>query len=370
MAIERFWDLLSKKDCGSATEAELKELEGILLAHPEYGNTAEILSVLNLQSGNFESDAETEQAFDLHVRRMKNADVPFEELTGVYSEPAPVEKTSRRKWWLPAGIAAVIVLSFFILKNNLFSETGTSQRSTLSRVITKPGSKSQIQLPDGSTVWLNASSTLTYDKNFGKTIREVNLIGEAFFNVTKDSSHPFIIHTNVIDVKVLGTSFNVKSYPNEANTETSLIRGKVEVTVKNRFNEKIYLEPNEKLVVANGVAENHIPGHKPAEKETESLAKPLYSVQHLNYYPVDSAIIETSWVDNRLLFQSEETFSEVALKMERRYGVQISFASEKVAMYHPFGSFRNESISQALDALRLGLKFNYKMEGNKITITQ
>ena len=92
---------------------------------------------------------------------------------------------------------------------------------------------------------------MTYDKNFGKNIREVNLTGEAFFDVTKDSSHPFIIHTNVIDIKVLGTEFNVRSYPNDANTETSLIRGKVEVTVKNRANEKIYLEPNEKLVVAN-----------------------------------------------------------------------------------------------------------------------
>jgi ferric-dicitrate binding protein FerR (iron transport regulator) len=179
----------------------------------------------------------------------------------------------------------------------------------------------------------------------------------------------------VIDIKVLGTAFNVKSYPNEANTETSLLRGKVEVTVKNRSNEKIYLEPNEKLVVANNNPNPTInkpsPG-QPGEKtnKTDLFSKPIYSVQHLTLNPVDSTVIETAWVDNRLIFQENETFREVAEKMERWYGVQMKFTSEKVAGYRPFVSFKNETITQALDELRLGLKFNYKIEGNIITITE
>ena len=177
----------------------------------------------------------------------------------------------------------------------------------------------------------------------------------------------------MIDIKVLGTEFNVRSYPNDANTETSLIRGKVEVTVKNRSNEKIYLEPNEKLVVANdNSALNKTLTDQPeqGDNKTNLSPKPIYSVQHLTYYPVDSAVIETSWIDNRLIFQENETFQEVALKMERWYGVQIRFTSEKVAGYQMFGSFKNETINQALDELKLGFKFDYKTEGNIITITQ
>ena len=82
-------------------------------------------------------------------------------------------------------------------------------------VSTQPGSKSKIQLPDGSTVWLNAGSKLTYTKDFGKEIREVTLIGEAFFDVTKMKEKPFIIHTSSINIKVLGTAFNVKAYPED-----------------------------------------------------------------------------------------------------------------------------------------------------------
>jgi len=305
---------------------------------------------------------------------MKKADIKFNNVESHATEIGISKSTGRsKKWLISVGVLAAILAGFFILKDMAgSSEEKNKKQSTLSQVSTKPGSRTQIQLPDGSVVRLNSSSSLTYDKNFGKNIREVNLTGEAFFDVTKDSSHPFIIHTNVIDIKVLGTAFNVRSYPNDVNTETSLIRGKVEVTVKNRANEKIYLEPNEKLVVANdnSTIKTLANQHDEGNKKTDISPKPIYSVQHLTYYPVDSTVIETSWVDNRLIFQENETFKEVALRMERWYGVQINFTSEKVAGYRPFASFKNETIPQALDELKLGFKFNYKIEGNIITITQ
>ena len=371
MTIDRFWVLLSKRVFAEASQAELKELEEILLEHPDWKNSSEALEILGRQSHTFENNIEADKAFEAHIERMKKADIEFNQAALNYPETEVKEKNNKRdstKWWFSGGIVALNILCFFIFNNINTPEKRISGQSTLSRVTTKPGSKTQIQLPDGSTVWLNASTNLTYGKNFGKKLREVNLTGEAFFDVMKDSSHPFIIHTNVIDIKVLGTAFNVRSYPNDANTETSLIRGKVEVTVKNRSNEKVWLEPNEKLVVANKIMPDNTISYKISKKETAE--KPLYSIQHLTYYPVDSAVIETSWVDNRLLFQSNETFKEVALKMERWYAVQIIFADEKVANYRPFGSFKNETITQALDALRLGFKFNYKIEGNKIIVTQ
>ena len=376
MTIDRFWELLSKNNCGEINSVEIKEFEEILLAHPEWKNTADILSNLNFHSSVSEMDKESELAFETHLNRMKKADVEFAdiELSSIEIETATNSRNSK-KWLIFFGVLAAGLLGFFLFKNMLvFSERYNKKQSTLSQVSTKPGSRmTQIQLPDGSVVRLNSSSSLTYDKNFGKNVREVNLTGEAFFDVTKDSSHPFIIHTNVIDIKVLGTAFNVKSYPNDALTETSLIRGKVEVTVKNRAQEKIYLEPNEKLVVANDNSMMNKTSASQPERRTNKpdlSVKQIYSVQHITLNPVDSTIVETSWVDNRLIFQENETFKEVALKMERWYGVQINFLSEKVAGYRPFASFENETITQALDELKLGFKFNYKIEGNIITITQ
>src|SRR5437588_18774 len=83
---------------------------------------------------------------------------------------------------------------------------------------TQNGSRTNLVLPDGTRVWLNAGSRITYDKNYGITLREVGLTGEAFFDVAHNSGKPFVIHTARIDIKVLGTRFNVKSYPLDKTT--------------------------------------------------------------------------------------------------------------------------------------------------------
>ena len=104
-------------------------------------------------------------------------------------------------------------------------------------------------LPDGSTVWLNAGSRLTYDSLYGTTLREVTLSGEAYFDVVKNPKKPFIIHTGKINIRVLGTVFNVKSYPEEQTIETSLIKGSIEVSFPSQPSKKIILKPNQKLII-------------------------------------------------------------------------------------------------------------------------
>lgn len=376
MTVDKFWDLLSKKISGEASDAESLEFEEILQSNPDWKNTADTLNQLWRQSIP-SSQIETDNSFDVHIERMKKQGVEINEFHQpdefeIFWEAEKNRKRKQRRWILSAvGTMATALTVFLLIRNNNSSAVPKDPAGPLSQVITKPGSTTQIQLPDGSKVWLNASSNLTYDKDFGKNQRVVNLSGEAFFDVVKDPAHPFIIHTQVIDVKVLGTQFNVRSYPNDANTETSLIKGSVEVTVKNR-DEKYYLKPNEKVVIANNIL--NVPGMPPLDGKSalskSPEAKPLISIQPLNYYRVDSTILETSWVENRLLFQENESFKEVALKMERRYGVKISFKSEKVAEYRPFGSFTKETITQALDALQVGFRFNYKKDGDNITISE
>jgi transmembrane sensor len=367
MTADRFWDLLSKKISAEASEDELYEFEKLLANQPDWRNTAVALTLLWQQSLPSENNEATE-AFKLHVEKIKQLGIEFNEHHENYSEIRILEVKSNRsntkKWLLFIVGTIVIAVSFFVFKN-----IATPQNKTVSspapisqEVITKSGSRTQIQLPDGSSVWLNASSDLTYNKNFGKNLREVNLTGEAFFDVVKDAAHPFIIHTKVIDVKVLGTQFNVKAYENDAYTEASLIRGSLEVTVKNRPNEKHYLKPNEKMSVANNTDEG-------LKKTTN--AKPLLLTESLTYYHADSTIIEISWVDNKLVFQENETFKEVALKMERWFGgITINFADEEVANQRIYGSFTNETIDQALDALHEAFKFKYRIDGNNIIITK
>jgi len=365
---DRFWELLSKQAFAEANEAELKELEESLPDHPDWKNIAETLLTLSHQSLPGEKNQEVEAAFEKHIERIRNTNIDFKETYSLDNSEPEIEFKNRsarkiRKWVLLFGAVSVVLVFSWIFGRNLYSSRLLQhKKSQLSQVTTKPGSKTQIQLPDGSNVWLNANSNLTYDKDFGKELREVNLTGEAFFDVVKDAAHPFIIHTKVIDVKVLGTEFNVRAYPNDAYTETSLIRGSVEVTIKNRPNEKHYLKPNEKVSVANNIL------NETMQKTAKSI--PFILMQPLTYYHADSTVIETSWVQNKLIFQENETFSEVALKLERWYGVHISFANEEVAQIRPFGSFTNETISQALDALGESFKFNYKISGTNIIITK
>src|SRR5260221_1009127 len=121
----------------------------------------------------------------------------------------------------------------------------------ISRITTKNGSKTNLLLPDGTRVWLNAGSSITYDSSYDKMMREVILSGEGYFDVVRNKEKPFIIHAAKINIKVLGTQFNVKSYPTDNTTEASLIHGSIEVTFRDKPNKKIILKPNEKIVVDN-----------------------------------------------------------------------------------------------------------------------
>ena len=368
MIEERFWLLLSKKSFSEASDDELRELNELLLDHANLKDTEEAMSVLASQSPLPEENYEAEQAFERLIQKIKESD---DDLKGAIVPGKSESKlgTKRisaraRQWTLGLSFVSVVLVLLLVFRHNkVSSEQVTKDKVQLSKLITKPAQKAQLQLPDGSIVWLNASSNLTYDKDFGKDLREVNLTGEAFFDVAKDAAHPFIIHTKVVDVKVLGTEFNVKAYPNDAYTETSLIRGSVELTVKNRNNEKRYLKPNEKVMIANDL---------PPEEDGPKMTRPKpFEVRQSLTYDADSTLVETSWVQNRLIFQQHETFREVALKLERAYGVHITFSDDQVAQIQPFYStLSTETITQILDDLKESLQFNYKMTGNDIVISK
>jgi len=364
MTQDRFWILLTKKLFEEATESELAELEALMLLYPELVNSATPIQKMWELPVKDNSEA-SKTAFFEHLIKMNEAgaDVGFW-LDEDHGKKPGKKTTFQTKKWIPFLAAACIIgVVSLLLFNGIFKKHTIQVAENLSELSTHNGSKSKLVLPDGSTVWLNAGSNLKYNKDFGIDSREITLDGEAFFEVVKMKEIPFVIHTGVIQIKVLGTAFNVKSYADEATTETSVVRGKVEVRVNKRPEEPFVLVPNSKLIVPNEMV---VKAAKRIKSESKKI--PLAILENLTYFERDSTIVETSWKENRLLFQSE-SFEDIAKKMERWYNVKIRFENEGLKKERMTGSFENETIMQALQALQISTSFHFKMEENNIIIT-
>lgn len=368
MSQEKFWVLFSKKLSGEASEEELKELEELIQRHPEWQYPIQNLEEFWKQQPNRDM-LHVEDAYLLHLHRMKELNVPFDEYG---QESAPVVAiTSRRKWWAWSAAAVFIIVAGLFAFNRVTGRKAADFEAVagnLNEVSTRLGSKSQVKLPDGSVVWLNAGSRITYDNQaFGKETREVTLVGEGFFDVTKDKTKPFIIHTASINIKVLGTAFNVKAYPEDKQTETSLIRGSIEVTIKNRPNDKIILSPSEKLIVDNNMIAQKEKTNTSLPVSAPIPLQPLVSINKLKYNPEDSTVAETQWINNKLIFR-DESFADLAVRMERWYDVKIEISDPGLMQAKLNGIFESETIIQALEALRILIPFRYEQTGNKILI--
>lgn len=371
---EYTWNLVAKKLSGEATPEELQELERLLRMNPELHYPVQAISDL-WKPANPKDQKEAELAFNRHLDRMKDLGSISPDFNKNKEEPAPYFYPPQRQ--RSSGIKILAVAAFCLLViTGAWYYSRSGKKTTVATVIspasdsgntvfTRNGSRTNLLLPDGTRVWLNAGSRITYNKGYGIATRDVNLTGEAFFDVARNAAKPFVIHTSRIDIKVLGTSFNVKSYPTDRTTETTLIRGSIEVSIKDRPSEKIILKPNEKLVVANDDSTLHRMAQEehrvsPDEESLVSIRKPTYESH-------TGEIIETSWVENKLSFQDED-FSELAGQLERWYGVVIRFNNPRLEDLHFTGSFRNETIRQALDALKMTNPFTYVMHDNTITI--
>lgn len=267
-------------------------------------------------------------------------------------------------------VAAILILCigcvYFIYqkaKPNIYSRQLSHKETDWRIKQTQKGARSTIILADGTKVILNADSRLRFPQNFSGDKREVYLTGEAFFKVTHNANMPFIIHTDKMNIKVLGTEFNVKSYPEDSSYETTLINGSIEVTLKDRPADRIILKPKEKLIVANLLPEETIP-----HQESSSPLYPQLSVTNLHYISkTDNDVVETSWVNNKLVFQ-DQSFGNLAIDMARKYAIHIQFSNEDIKRYRFTGIFEKETVKEALNALQLTEKFNYRIVDSTVYI--
>jgi len=367
MTEERFWLLVSLKLSGEGHSKDLAELESYLQKYPERRYQAEKVNAMWLGAAKTKP-SQNEISFNKHMQRLSNhLSEPVLQYESIDTDDViPDEKTRsssiyKKLAWV-TGIAASLFIVWFVVFDSPRS-TKADDAKAQNTISTKRGSKSKIQLPDGTEVWLNADSKITYNENFLGDIREVQLSGEAFFDVVRDETRPFIIHTNVIDVKVLGTTFNVRSYSNEKNTETSLIRGSVEISLRSSPDKKFTLKPNDKLIVQN---EDIKTSSEKTSNEKRANKPPLLTWGKINYEKNDSTAKEILWVKNKLSFD-KEPMEEIALKIERWYDVKV-IIDERIKKEDFTGTFEGESLQQVMEALQLSGKFRYTINKKEVTI--
>lgn len=369
MQEERLWLLVSLKLSGEATHEELAELDAYFQLHPEKRLPLEILA--NVWKGKHPGlQTRKKDAFNKHLQRLSNhfsesglkyETVEVSDNTDLSAEPS--KRNHRYWWWITSGVAASLITFFMFLQQSDVKTNKITPAAT-NTVSTNYGSKSKIQLPDGTQVWLNADSRLTYNENFQAPLREVHLSGEAYFDVAKDKERPFIIHTKTIDLKVLGTAFNLRSYANEKQTETSLIHGSLEIVLHNNPGKKIILTPNEKLIVQNDQSVSGRDGATPGKGRKNV---PIMVLSRVHFQKEDSIASEVLWTKNKLAFDNEN-LENVASKIERWYDVRVNITHENLKQTAYSGVFEGESLEQVMEALQLTGNFKYTINKKEVLI--
>ncbi|MGL6267092.1 MAG: FecR family protein, partial [Chitinophagaceae bacterium] len=261
---DRFFTLLPRLLAGSISSEEHAELHKILVSNPDFRLQAELFTGMWEQEKMISPSADHSEAYMRHLIKyrsefLQNTELNLSDKENLVESNFLADKNVIRPKWkklMAAGFLLIFIISsvlFFKSRNSLEPEISPG----ISSVVTKYGNKSKISLPDGSQVWLNAGSRLDYNSaEFNKSLREVNLSGEAYFDITHNHQKPFIVSSGNTRIKVLGTMFNVKAYPEEQKIETSLIKGSVEITINDRPFDKYILSPNEKLVIStNGMTQ-------------------------------------------------------------------------------------------------------------------
>lgn len=203
------------------------------------------------------------------------------------------------------------------------------------------GSRTKIELADGTKVWLNHGSKLSYPHQFTENSRVVHLRGEAFFDVTHNPQKPFIVETENIQVTALGTEFNVMAYPEESFVNTTLVSG--EVLVKKRLNQ------NETVEVYK---------MKPTQILKFNLKKNSYSC-----YKVKTEKY-TSWKEGIIIFDNDP-FDEVAIRLGKWYNVEFVIENSKVRDYVYTATFVDETLAQILELLEIATPITYKISTRK-----
>ena len=360
MAEKRIWELLAKQFDGQITEDELRELRVLLQEQQDMLQHGELLPELKglVLRPAAEDMAARQRSLSTILTRARG-----EGLQGLETAEEPMRNGTGFSRWLWAAVAMLVLVTGWIILRQRSGPAGVVDASSYDRIVTKVGSKTLINLPDSSTVVLNSACQFAYNKDFGVRRREMQLTGEAYFDIHGNPDMPLIVHAGNVVIRVLGTTFNVRAYAEDSFVEATLVRGVIEVSLKSDPERKILLRPNEKIVISNQ------PGAALVQKDSTRVKsrEEVIRVTQVAADPKDSSYIETAWLKDRLVFR-KESFASLARRMERWYQVHIVFADTSQQSILFTGAFERETVGEALEALKRSSPFSYDINGRTITI--
>lgn len=265
----------------------------------------------------------------------------------------PVRRPHRSGMLLRVAAILVLALSLSLATLVMFppigSEDGGTSITWIERVADR-GEKVRFMLPDGTQVHLNSGSVLRYNNQYGSTVREVRLEGEGFFTVARNEEIPFLVHTGEVQTRVLGTSFNVRSYRGEDGTSIAVTHGRVSVepiAQSARSGPESRVEP---LILEAGQWADY-------DRNSDRLDLGEGDLEH-----------RTAWNEGVLLYHDKK-LAEVATELERWYGVSIRFESEALRECIIRGEHRNEVLENVLNAIGYAFDIDYRIEGRDVTLS-
>ncbi|MEJ6981441.1 FecR family protein [Pedobacter sp. P351] len=262
----------------------------------------------------------------------------------------------RLSFWTRLSSAAIIILMCSI---GYFQYNKFKRSEILVALEVPKGMTKKIILPDGSIVWVNAGSQISYSKDFGKQNRTIFLKGEAYFDIAKsDTEIPFLVKAGIYTIRDIGTVFNVKAYPDEL-FETTVVEGKV--SVEGKLTEgsdeegKVFLDVNQVLKI-NRISNTN----KKKDLDLEPLKVVQIENSQINEY--------NGWKEDLLIFDGD-TFEEIAKILERRYNVSIVFADDEFKKIQYSGTFKKlENISKVFNVIKETTPLEYNLANGVIII--
>lgn len=241
-------------------------------------------------------------------------------------------------------VAAILVVAFFlsflVLESRQSGGDADVEQVRYLEKVSLYGQKINIQLPDGSKVKLNAGSKLIVPEKFTNDRREVELVGEAFFDIQRDESRPFIVKSGDVDVEVLGTAFNVRAYPEEEDIKVAVDRGRVAVRGKKNA-DRLVLLPDEMAIY--DIKDN-------ASRKSNFNRKAVFS-----------------WKD-KILYFDQASFDEILIALKKWYGVEFILKGSYDLKKDFSGEYHNKSLQSVLDGLSYVYEFEYEIKDDIVTI--
>lgn len=288
-------------------------------------------------------DSDPASVWDRHIAPRLLADELAETPVLPLHSSLPWWQRRAGQWRVAAAVAGILLGSYALYYR--------FQREPTPQVAQNPvGKRSLITLSDGSRVWLNADSKLEYPKKFSGSLREVRLVGEAFFDVTHNPSQPFVIRLETASIRVLGTSFNVRAYPGDASVKTTVVTGRVAFVPNKPAQTVDASRPPADTVF---VLPNH---HVIQQLQTRAVMEEMVVAQK-----------ETAWKDNRLVFD-QTPMHEVARTLERWYGTRVTLETPALTNCPLTATFEGQSLREVMDLMTRTGRFHYTLTDGDLTI--